>query len=203
MIKLYGAPRTRSIRVAWLLEELEQEYELIPGEFQPTPEKFFIQNTPTGKFPTIEHDGLVLMESGAIIEYLCEVFQTDLIPPPGTRAKAEVLKWIHYADATAFAPLGIVIWLSLYRNDADQHPELITAARSRATSGLKSVEERLQQHDWLSDDFSAADIMMGFTVLAANLLGLVEAGSPINGYIERLTTRPALQRAANRLGDQI
>ena len=72
MIKLYFAPRTRSVRILWLLEELELPYELERVDFQPTARKFFSQQTPTGKLPTIE-DG----EIDALREDLVSVFSDD------------------------------------------------------------------------------------------------------------------------------
>lgn len=70
MLKLYSAPRTRSIRVAWLLEEMDMRYQLISGEFRQTGSRFFIEATPTRKYPTIDDDGVVMMESGANVEHL-------------------------------------------------------------------------------------------------------------------------------------
>jgi glutathione S-transferase len=34
MMKLYGAPPTRALRVIWLLNELGLEYEMLPGDIQ-------------------------------------------------------------------------------------------------------------------------------------------------------------------------
>jgi glutathione S-transferase len=201
-LKLYAAPRTRSLRVAWLLEELGADYEVVLSEFQPTPTRFFIQATPTGKFPTLDDDGFVLFESGAIIEYLLEKHpDSALMPPAGTREKGEWLQWMHFADATAFAPLGIVIWLSIYRDDAAAHAELIADARQRAGTAFEVLANRLAGRHWiLGDGFSAADIMLGFTLLAARLLGLADAGSPLGAYLARLEARPAFQRALERTG---
>lgn len=202
MLKLYAAPRTRSLRVAWLLEELDAEYEVVLSEFQPTVSRFFIQNTPTGKFPTIDDEGLILFESGAILEYLLEKYgDRTLVPAPGTRHKGEWLQWMHFADGTAFPPLGIVIWLAVYRDDADRYPELIEAARERALTAFEVLEQRLGDRPWiLGDTFSAADIMLGFTLLAARLLGLITSGSALAGYLDRIEARPAYQRALTRTG---
>jgi len=202
MLKLYAAPRTRSLRVAWLLEELEVPHEVMLSEFQPTRDRFFIQSTPTGKFPTIDDDGFILFESGAIIEYLLEKHgDTTLVPPAGSREKAEWLQWLHFADGTAFPPLGIVIWLTVYRDDAARHGELIEDARQRADSAFALLSERLQGRQWLlGERFSAADIMVGFTLLAARLLGIVEADSELGRYIARLEARPTFQRALERTG---
>ena len=72
MIKLYFAPRTRAVRVAWLLEELELPYELERAEFAPPARNFFTQPTPLGKFPTLVDGDLVMCESGAIVENILE-----------------------------------------------------------------------------------------------------------------------------------
>jgi glutathione S-transferase len=188
--------------VAWLLEELGLDYEVILSEFRPTALQFFIQQTPTGKFPTIDDDGFILFESGAIIECLLEEHgDSTLMPPPGTPEKAEWLQWMHFSDATAFSPLGIVIWLSIYRDDAAQHQALIDDARQRAMTAFALLEQRLTGRQWiLGDHFTAADIMLGFTLLAARLLGLVEPESGLDRYLERMESRPAYQRALIRTG---
>ena len=83
MIKLYHAPLTRSIRIYWLLEELGVPYELSIVKFTPgkTP---FAQATPYGKVPAIEDGDVVMIESGAILEYILEKYgQGRLAPAPG------------------------------------------------------------------------------------------------------------------------
>jgi glutathione S-transferase len=202
MLKLYAAPRTRSLRVAWLLEELGVDYEVVLLEFRPTRSEFFIQQTPTGKFPTIDDDGFILCESGAILEYLLEKYpHPSLMPRPGTREKGEWLQWMHFADGTAFPPLGIVVWLSVYRDDADRLRDLIEDARQRARSGFRLLEERLTDRRWiLGDNFTAADIMLGFTLLAGRLLGVVDPGSSLRRYLDRLESRDAYHVALDRTG---
>lgn len=202
MLKLYAAPRTRSIRVAWLLEELGVDYQVELREFRPTRSDFFIQQTPTGKFPTLDDDGFVLFESGAIVQYLLEKHpHATLMPASGTRERGEWLQWMHFAEATAFPPLGIVVWLSIYREDADRHQKLIEDARQRARSALGLLEERLAERQWiLGEVFTAADIMLGFTLLAARLLGVLEPESNLARYLERLEARGAYQVALAKTG---
>ncbi|MFW6094516.1 MAG: glutathione S-transferase family protein [Pseudomonadota bacterium] len=201
-LKLYAAPRTRSLRVAWLLEELGVDYEVILAEFQPTQTEFFIQETPSGKFPTIDDDGFVLFESGAIVEYLLEKYPgSELMPPAGSREKGECLQWMYFAEATAFSPIGIVVWLTLYRDDADRHAALVEDARQRARTALELLERRMAAREWLvGGRFTAADIMLGFTLLAARSLGLVAEDGVLGRYLERLEARPAYQRALLETG---
>lgn len=203
MLKLYSAPRTRSIRVAWLMEEMGIDYEIVTGTFQQTPTTFYIQDTPTGKYPTIDDDGFIMFESVAIAEYLLEKYgDRGLMPLPGDPERGEFLQWMHFADATAFAPLGIVIWLSVYRDDAAEHGELIRAAATRARSGFQYLEEQLGGRTWLiGEQFSAADIMMAFTLQAAKLLGLLTEFPVLLDYLVRLQARPAFKIAAEKTGN--
>ena len=197
MIKLYYAPRTRSVRIAWLLEELEVPYRLERVEFQPPSRDFFVQRTPLKKLPTIEDGDVVMAESGAIVEYVLERYGNGrLAPPIGSSQRPAYLQWLHFAESTAFPPLGIVVWLTLYRTDAADHPALIDDARARAAAGFGVVERALDGKTYLlGDTFSAADVMMGFTLIAGRMLGVVDARYPaIARYIEALQARPALQR---------
>ena len=110
MIKLWYAPLTRSFRVLWLLEELGLAYELKAVEFKIPSGRFFSQETPTGKLPTIEDGDLVLCESGAIVEYLVERYgEGRLAPPPGTSERGRYLQWIHMAESTVFPPVGVLV----------------------------------------------------------------------------------------------
>ena len=197
MIKLYFAPRTRSVRILWLLEELELPYELARVEFAAPADRFFAQQTPLGKLPTIEDGDVVMCESGAIVEYILERYGGGrLAPPVGSRERAAYLQWLHFAESTAFPPLGILVWLTLYREDGQDHTAIIESARARTATGLDFLERELGENEYLAGDFSAADIMMGFTLSAARVLGVLDDRYPkLNGYLARLEARPAFQKA--------
>jgi glutathione S-transferase len=198
MVTLYFAPRTRSVRVRWLLEELGVPYALRRVTFN-VPTRTFDQDTPLGKLPVIEDGGVTICESGAIVEYLVERHGNGrLAPPIGSPLRGPYLQWIHFAEATAFAPVGVIVWHTLYQQDADAVPQAIAGARTRAHSALAFIERALAGKDYLlGADFSAADVMMGFTLIAARVLGVLDDSYPnIAGYLARLEARPAFQAAA-------
>jgi glutathione S-transferase len=197
-MKLYYAPRTRAVRIVWLLEELELPYELERVEFVPPSKRFFQQATPTGKLPTLEDGEITMCESGAIVEYLVERYGNgQLAPAIGTPERARYLQWVHYAESTAFPPIGIVVWLTLYRTDAASHPEIVADARDRAAAGFEFLEGQMGDADYLvGDAFTAADVMMGFTLVAAQMLGVLDERFPkLAAYIGRLETRSAYRKA--------
>ncbi|WYX53323.1 glutathione S-transferase N-terminal domain-containing protein [Achromobacter xylosoxidans] len=82
MLTLYHAPRSRSFRILWLLEELGVPYdtEMVSirrrdgsGHIPPD----YIDIHPHGKVPALVHDGVPVFETPAIALYL-----TDLFPRP-------------------------------------------------------------------------------------------------------------------------
>jgi len=199
MIKLYFAPRTRSVRILWLLEELGLPYELERVDFLPPAKSFFSQRTPLGKLPTIEDGDVTMCESGAIVEYILERYGDGrLAPAVGSAERARYLQWLHFAESTAFPPLGIIVWLTLYRGEAESHAALLEDARARAATGLEFLEHELGANRYLTgDEFSAADIMMGFTLIAARVLGVFDDHYPgLDAYLARLQARPAFRKAA-------
>lgn len=199
MIKLYHAPRTRSDRIVWLLEELGVSYGVERVDFKPQPGRLFAQKTPSGKVPVIEDGDVTMFESGAIVEYLLERYDDGrLAPAVGAPARAAFLQWLHFAESTAFSPLTTVVWLLRYRDDAAEHPELLADARARAAAAFDFLEAALGERDFLLDSgFSAADIMMGFTLFAARRFEVLnEARCPrVAAYYARLEARPAFQKA--------
>lgn len=202
MIKLYAAPRTRAFRILWLLEELGLPYDLKMVDFKPTSDTFFIQDTPTGKIPTLEDGETVICESGAIVQYILERYGAlKLEPGPYADERAAYLQWFHYAESSAFGPLGNIVWLTQYREDYMEQTDLIADAGKRAKTALMFIENRFGKSDYLAgDELTAADIMMGFTLLAASTLGVLGEDFPIlQAYLERLAARPAFQTALAKL----
>ena len=198
MIKLYHAPLTRSVRIYWLLEELGIAYELETVSFRSDTIPFG-QATPVGKLPAIQDGDLTMFESGAILEYIIERYgKGRLAPPPGSSLRGQYLQWVHFAEATAFPPLGNLAWHVLFKKDAETIPTAMADYRRLAAAALQVVETALTHREFLLESgFSGADIMMGFTLGCARMLGaLTERFPNATAYLKRLEARPAFQKAA-------
>ncbi len=198
MLKVYHAPRTRSIRILWLLEELGLPYVIEKVAFTPKPMPFG-QATPYGKVPALEDDGMTMFESGAMVEYILERYGNGrLAPAIGHPDRPAYLQWLHFSESTAFAPVSVVVWMKLYRQDAEQNAALIADAQVRAAVAFEFLEQHMGEHDYLlTSGFSAADIMMGFTINAARAFGIIDAKfAKLEAYSKRLAERPALVKAS-------
>ena len=197
MIKLYHAPLTRSIRIYWLLEELGLPYELSIVKFTPgkTP---FAQATPYGKVPAIEDGDVVMIESGAILEYILEKYgQGRLAPAPGTAARPAFLQWVYFSEATVLPPVGDIVRHTIFKPEPERIPAVVEDARGRLGATFAVVEKALEGKPFLlGADFSAADIMMGVTLhIARRLNSLEDRFKNLNAYLGRLESRPAFRKA--------
>jgi glutathione S-transferase len=198
MLKVYHAPRTRSIRILWLLEELGLPYDIEKVAFTPKPMPFG-QSAPFGKVPALSDDDMTMFESGAMVEYILERYGNGrLAPAVGHADRPAYLQWLHFAESTAFAPVSVVVWMKLYRQDAEQNAAIIADAQVRAAVAFEFLEKHMGDHDYLlPSGFSAADIMMGFTLNAARSFGIIdEKFTKLDAYSKRLAARPALVKAA-------
>ncbi len=103
MITLYHAPRSRSSRIIWLLEELEAPYEIeiVPivrgdGSGSPAPDSYKAVN-PLKKVPAIKIYNEIVYESAAICLYLTDSHQKKQIGPvPGDNNRAEYVRWLFF-----------------------------------------------------------------------------------------------------------
>ncbi len=198
MIKLYHSPLSRSVRIYWLLEELGVPYELETVELIPPNPRPFAQKTPLGKVPVLVDGDVTMFESGAILEYVLERCGGEgLGREPGSPERAAFLQWVHFAEGTAFSGIGNIAWHVRFREDADALPQPMADYRTWVEAALDVLECELDGRDYLlAGGFSGADIMVGYTALVAKAFGIVDERYPrVEGYVSRLTKRPALRKA--------
>jgi len=85
----------------------------------------------------------------------------------------------------------------VFKPESERIPAVVDDARARAEVTLGVLERALEGKEFLlGGDFSGADVMTGFTLLAAKRLGALGDGLPnVGRYLARLEKRPALAKA--------
>ena len=200
MITVHHLNDSRSQRVLWLLEELGLPYEIRAYQRDAKtrlapPELMAVH--PLGKSPVVEADGRVVIESGAIIDYLVRRHGGGrLMPAPSDPAYDVAQQWLHYAEGSAMLPLMLKLYVGrLGEAGAPLQPRI----GSELANHLGYVNQSLTGRDWLVDnEFSAADVQMSFVGEAAREL---RASYPaIDAWVRRFQARPAYRRALERGG---
>src|SRR5690606_27974191 len=161
MLKVYHAQNTRSVRIVWLCEELGIPYELKTLKFAPEDlqSETYLAIHPLGKVPSIDDDGLILNESGAIAQYLLAKHgKGRLEPKPGTDEFGKYLHWFHFAEATFMGPLGNIAQHSYIRPEDQRIPQVAAEAAEGAKKILGILDRELADKDYIcGTEFTAAD----------------------------------------------
>ena len=199
MLKLHFAPQSRAVRSAWLLEELGLAYELNAMAFHPSDLKSDQHRArhPLGRIPVLEDGDVMIYESGAIAEYILERHKNGrLKPQPSDDNYPIYLQWFHYCEGMVMPPINTIVVHTILLPEERRDATVLGQAQRLLLKSLEPVEADMANKDYLAGDFSAADTMLGHSILMTDRMGLLGDNFPnLSAYVARLKARPALQKA--------
>lgn len=193
---------SRSQRILWLLEELGAPYVIKHYQRDVTtnlapPELNAVH--PLGKSPMLEDEGRVIIESGAITEYLCERHGGGhLVPERDSDDYVSHLEWMHFAEGSAMTPILLRIYTSRLGSAA---APLEPRIAHQLDAHFSFMERRLRPSGhFIGDSLSAADIMLSFPAEIAVMQGADEHYPKLAAFVSACHFRPAWQRARKKGG---
>src|SRR5215212_1701599 len=195
MITLYHAPRSRSFRTLWLLEEIGKPFELKlagirRGDGSGTRDP--ANPHPLGKVPALVHDGKLVFETSAITLYLTDLFpEAGLGPRVGDENRGAYLSWLAYYGGV-FEPSLTAKFLKIEHIYG-------TFGWGPFQEVLEHLGRTLEPRPYLlGENFSAADIVYGGSLPLLMSRGMVPETEAFKAYAARVTSRPAVARAQAR-----
>ena len=197
MITLFHAPGSRSVRIIWLLEELGLEYKLETikrGEIN----QAFIDANPFSKLPTIIDNNIVMSESVAIVQYILQKYgEGRLEPDHNSHEYAEYLQWLNFGESVLIDPIVSILINKIFRPEEHRHEYSIQSAEQSFAKTIKTLNSIMEGRTYImGDDFTAADIINGYTLrLADNLKSASPETENVVGYFKSLQSRTAYQKA--------
>jgi glutathione S-transferase len=202
MLTVYHVPRTRSLRVLWMLEEMGLPYDVRPLDFARRREDVeFMRLNPAGAVPVLLDGDLAITESAAILEYLAERYgPTALAPPSADPTHPAFLQYLHFGEASLAGPLTVVAYCWFLGPEDQKENAGVEAARAIFRARLPAVERRLEDHPFMAGaSFTAADISVAYALGLGQVFRAVEAYAPaVEDYLTRCRSRPAFQRASSK-----
>lgn len=191
MLTLFHAPQSRSSRIVTLIDEMgitdkvDTRIVTIPrrdgsgGRDPANPH-------PEGKVPALLHDGTLITESPAVIQYLTGLFpDTGVAPKPGDQNYGEYLTWLHWYGS-------VMEPVMIFAAGGIDHPYLHVTFRG-VPEVTARIERALAKGPWLlGDSFSAADLLVHSPYAwFGNMTPDVPA---IQDWVARCQARPAVAR---------
>lgn len=202
MIQVHHLNASRSRRITWMLEELEQPYQVVMYQRDPDtrlapPELKDVH--PLGKAPVIKDGDLVVFESGAIIEYLVRRYGADRFSPPAdTPNYWRYLQFLHYAEGSAMLPL----MLDLYTSRLGEAGKPLQARiQSEYATHFGFLDRELEGADYfVGDHLTGADVQLSFQIQKIVSIAGQDAYPNLAAFVQRIEARPAYQRAIEKAG---
>ncbi|SEM66275.1 glutathione S-transferase [Palleronia salina] len=202
MITLHHCHQTRSMRILWLLHELDVEFQLRVRPFdQSLRDPEYLSLNPAGRVPALELDGDVIWESGAITEVLCERFpEHGLGRPPGDIDRPEFLTWVHFAETISQHAAALTQQHVILYEDSMRSPTVMKIEAARLKKCYAAIEGRLstpvENRDYLlTSGFSAADISVGQAVYMARHFAPLDGFPEVKRWYDQITERETFQSA--------
>jgi glutathione S-transferase len=192
-VTLYHSPRSRSAGVHALLEELGADYELHllnlqQGE-QRRPE--YLAVNPMGKVPAIRHGDALVTEQPAVYLYLADLYpEAGLAPALDDPLRGPYLRWMVFYGS-CFEPA--LIDRALQREAGKPSMSPYSDFETMFDTLLKQLTPGPY---FLGERFTAVDVLWGTALKWVTAFKLVPDSPHIMAYIDRINTRPAMQRAA-------
>lgn len=191
-MKLYWSPQTRSTRALWMLEEARLDYALERVDIQ-NPDRDnsaeFLDASPMGKVPALVDGAVRMSESAAICLYIADRYAAGTLAPAiDDPARGKFLYWLMYTPA--------VIEPSMSEKFHGVETNRYRSGWGDFDLMLETLEGGIAGKDWvLGERFSAADVMLGSSVVFMRLFGMLPDSAVLGAYADRCLARPGYQRA--------
>jgi glutathione S-transferase len=201
-VTLHGwafSPYLRAVRIA--LEEKGVAYglnELTPADLAG---ETGLALTPFGRVPVLEHEGLRLLETPAMLRYVDEAFIGAPLQPATAAARAETAMLLGLA-ANEFYPSGVmgVFFQEVYipANGGVADAAVVASALVASEPFLAFLERRLETDFLVGDSFSLADALVGTMLhnfsLAPAGAGKLETLPRVQAWLARVAGRPSFAK---------
>ena len=193
MYKLFYAPKSASMGMRVLLEEIGASYELIETTVDkdtPRPAEQLAIN-PNGWVPVLTWDGGAMYEAAAITIFLTDRHpEAKLGPSANDPTRALYLQTLVYFSNAVQNAYQLTYYPDRFADTPDGEPGAQQRGNRRLRETWQVIDNQISENEWvLGDQFSAADIY---------LFMLTTWLRPAKGH-PSLSEFPNVQRVANKV----
>ena len=196
MIDLYTSNTPNGYKVSIMLEELKLPYNVIAVDLVKKEQKKaeYLKLNPNGRIPIIvdrENKNFVVFESGAILIYLAE--KTGQLLPEQPEKRSVVLQWLMF-QMGGIGPMQGQAHV-FYRYAPEKIEYAINRYQKETLRLYQVLDDQLKNKEYLTDDFSIADIATWPWVRRHQWAGVeIEKLYNLRRWVENLENRPAFQK---------
>lgn len=195
---------TRDIRAMWAMEECGISYETVGLDCGPNglqDEIWYESVNPFKQVPTIDDNGYVLAESGAILLYLAE--KSGKLIPKDLQARAQVYRWL-ITSLNNIEPFTLPVFFADLQGDSTPHGQLRSWHVEILARFFGPLDQMLSHQDFLTGaDFTVADIILTGVLREIRKTEILGKYPNIEKYRHRCEARPAFVKLLNEYEDRL
>lgn len=187
-----GSSKTRAARVLWMMEELGLPYQNVPA--LPSSADVVALN-PSGKVPILIEDGIPILDSTAINQYLADK-HGRLTHKAGTLARARQDSLTQFLLDEFDAVLWVAARHSFILPEERRHSAIKDSLKWEFERNQKTLVRRMGEAPFAAgEQFLVTDILLGHCLVWARAAKFPLTEPRLIDYLEKTMARPAFQRA--------
>jgi len=191
-IKLHTAATPNGWKISIALEEMGLPYEVRVIDFATLEQKadWYVKLNPNGRIPTLDDDGFIVFESGAILLYLAE--QTGKFLPRDVHGRSRVLQWLMFQMSGIGPMMGQAN--VFFRYFPEKIQPVIERYQREVTRLFGVLDRQLASHEYIAGEYSIADMALWPWVSGYEWSGVSVAEFPsLERWLALVAARPAVQ----------
>jgi glutathione S-transferase len=183
----------RDLRVRWALEEAGRPYQtrMLSMEEKSAPE--YRQQQPFGQVPVYQEDELTLFESGAIVHHIAR--DAPVLMPADAAGRAQTLTWMFAALNSVEPHVQNLASQDFFFSEEEGAAARRVRLDQMADSRLADLNNWLRDREYLTGQFSGADILMATVLNLLRHTDMVKRHAALHAYHQRCLARPAYLKA--------
>jgi len=199
MIDLYTAATPNGKKISIMLEETGLEYKINKINLRESEQKeeWYLKINPNGRIPAIvdrDENDLAVFESGAILIYLAE--KAEMLLPIDKEGRTRVIQWLMFQVAGVGPMQGQANVFYRYTQEKIQYA--IDRYQNEANRLYSVLDKQLQEKEYLSGDYSIADIAHWPWINAHEWAGIdLDKYTNLKRWHKTVGKRPAVKKGEN------
>lgn len=201
-MKLYSSPGACSLADHIVLQWIGEPFEVVLVDRDARKAPAFLALNPAGAVPVLEHDGWVLTQNSAILNYLVDLNPESGLGGDGTpEARAEVNRWLAFLNADVHPAFHPLFGSTAYLEDEAVIEKTRAAAREKLRGLFRRVDTQLDGRDWITGTRSIADPYLYVVTRWAKVAGIDLSGfDNLERFFESIATDPGVRGALQAEG---
>jgi len=160
----------------------------------------FLKLNPNHQVPVLEHEGFVLWESYAIMQYLADLATGQTLYPNDAKDRADVNRWLFWCGQRFMPGVAILNWENSIKSLAGIGPaDPVELARGEGLviDAARVLDDHLAKREWMCDTgLSLADFAMAAPLADQHSAKLpIAAMENIQRWLKRIQALDAWKRA--------